>query len=763
MHMESSPPMHASIGLRKHDGETSLVYGTSVAYKRVSIDIPIQAVQSSHIPVPYTFSKELNSPTEQLINGLNQNDVEPDQANSSFTADQLSISKSTTNDSEHASLKTSMQALDANSFSDISSQMQDNSPKNTSSGIGASFDAIDPFVKTSVSHLPDSEAVNDPLFQPDMTRQSFQKNKAQDTNRLSRAYKRVSIDIPILASRPEPAPILCSSSRNSIHQTLAISNSSEHIKMMKHNIQKEEDTHATGSCDSISRPYARISMVPIVASLKNAHQLGTAPILPIKMAPILISGMGNERQIKIGGSMENISRTASNIDLTAKLNHLHTVGIISAKAAPILPTQREKTLKAPQLEHPNATESSVKQPTAPMVEAVIFKPTIPSKIVLPVSIKLAGSVVKSKMFVYKRWTKRASSFDKITSRINKLCYGLDMNYVDPAEVAKDNLAAETTAYLTTKHPDYAILAARIAISNLHKETKKQFSSVMQDLLQLQLFGFKTLERSYLLRINRKTAERPQHMLMRVAVGIHGDDVEAVIETYNLMSEKYFTHASPTLFNAGNKRPGAFAIYLEPWHADVFEFLDLRKNTGKEENRARDLFYALWIPDMFMRRVESNGDWSLFCPAEAPGLDDVWGDEFDALYEKYEREGRARKIIKAQKLWYAILDSQSETGTPYMLYKDACNRKSNQQNLGTIKCSNLCTEITTKIATYNLNKIINLNYYPVEQAKRSNMRHRPIGLGVQGLADTFIKMRMPFDSPEAKKLNIQILKPFTLLH
>ncbi|KAJ8328829.1 ribonucleotide-diphosphate reductase subunit rnr1 [Batrachochytrium dendrobatidis] len=537
------------------------------------------------------------------------------------------------------------------------------------------------------------------------------------------------------------------------------------------------------------------------------------------------------------------------------------------------------------------------------------------------------------MFVYKRDGRRERvAFDKITSRINKLCYGLDMNYVDPAEVAQkvvtgvyqgvttvelDNLAAETTAYLTTKHPDYAILAARIAISNLHKETKKQFSSVMQDLYEYvnpknnkhspmiskttfdcilknadrlnsaiiydrdfnyNFFGFKTLERSYLLRINRKTAERPQHMLMRVAVGIHGDDVEAVIETYNLMSEKYFTHASPTLFNAGtpnpqmsscflltieddsiegiystlktcamisktaggiglnvhkirssgsyiagtnglsngiipmlrvfnntaryvdqggNKRPGAFAIYLEPWHADVFEFLDLRKNTGKEENRARDLFYALWIPDMFMRRVESNGDWSLFCPAEAPGLDDVWGDEFDALYEKYEREGRARKIIKAQKLWYAILDSQSETGTPYMLYKDACNRKSNQQNLGTIKCSNLCTEIveysspdevavcnlaslalpnfvikdttgapvfdfdkmidTTKIATYNLNKIINLNYYPVEQAKRSNMRHRPIGLGVQGLADTFIKMRMPFDSPEAKKLNIQIFE------
>ncbi|KAH6584288.1 hypothetical protein BASA60_001023 [Batrachochytrium salamandrivorans] len=491
------------------------------------------------------------------------------------------------------------------------------------------------------------------------------------------------------------------------------------------------------------------------------------------------------------------------------------------------------------------------------------------------------------MFVYKRDGRRERvAFDKITSRINKLCYGLDMNYIDPTEVAQkvvqgvyqgvttvelDNLAAETTAYLTTKHPDYAILAARIAISNLHKETKKQFSSVMQDLFDhinpknnkhspmiskttmecivkhsdrlnsaiiydrdfnYNYFGFKTLERSYLLRINRKTAERPQHMLMRVAVGIHGDDVEAAIETYNLMSEKFFTHASPTLFNAGtphpqmsscflltieddsiegiystlktcamisktaggiglnihkirssgsyiagtnglsngiipmlrvfnntaryvdqggNKRPGAFAMYIEPWHADIFEFLDLRKNTGKEENRARDLFYALWIPDLFMRRVESNGDWSLFCPAEAPGLDDVWGEEFDALYEKYEREGRARKIIKAQKLWYAVLDSQSETGTPYMLYKDACNRKSNQQNLGTIKCSNLCTEIVeysspdevavcnlaslalptfvtkdstgspafdfnrlmdvAQVATRNLNKIININYYP----------------------------------------------------
>ncbi|KAL2914362.1 ribonucleotide-diphosphate reductase subunit rnr1 [Polyrhizophydium stewartii] len=537
------------------------------------------------------------------------------------------------------------------------------------------------------------------------------------------------------------------------------------------------------------------------------------------------------------------------------------------------------------------------------------------------------------MFVYKRDGRRERvAFDKITSRINKLCYGLDMNYVDPAEVAQkviqgvyqgvttvelDNLAAETAAYLTTKHPDYAILAARIAISNLHKETKKQFSSVVEDLynytnpknskhspmisdytlecvrkhaerlnsaiiydrdFNYNYFGFKTLERSYLLRINGKTAERPQHMLMRVAVGIHGDDVEAAIETYNLMSEKYFTHASPTLFNAGtphpqmsscflltihddsiegiyttlktcamisktaggiglnihkiravgsyiagtngvsngiipmlrvfnttaryvdqggNKRPGAFAIYLEPWHADIFEFLDLRKNTGKEESRARDLFYALWISDLFMRRVESNGDWSLFCPAEAPGLSDVWGDEFEELYARYEREGRARKIIKAQKLWYAILDAQSETGTPYMLYKDACNRKSNQQNLGTIKCSNLCTEIVqysspeevavcnlaslalpsfvgkdakgvlrfdfdklidvTKVVVRNLNKVVDINYYPVPEARVSNMRHRPVGLGVQGLADTFIKLRMPFDSPEARKLNRQVFE------
>ncbi|KAI9330570.1 ribonucleotide reductase [Zopfochytrium polystomum] len=532
------------------------------------------------------------------------------------------------------------------------------------------------------------------------------------------------------------------------------------------------------------------------------------------------------------------------------------------------------------------------------------------------------------MYVVKRDGRRERvAFDKITARIKKLCYGLDTSFVDPTAVAQkvitgvyqgvstidlDNLAAETAAYLTTTHPDYAILAARIAISNLHKETKKQFSAVMEDLyafvnpktheaqplvskvtldhvrqhkealdaaiiydrdFDFNYFGFKTLERSYLMRINGRVVERPQHLLMRVSVGIHGEDVEAAIETYNLLSERYFTHASPTLFNSGtphpqmsscflltikddsiegiydtlkscamisktaggiglnvhkirafgsyisgtngysngivpmlrvynntaryvdqggNKRPGAFAIYLEPWHADVFQFLDLKKNTGKEESRARDLFYALWIPDLFMKRVEQNADWSLFCPSEAKGLDDAWGDEFEKLYESYESRGLARKVVKAQKLWYAIIESQTETGTPYMLYKDACNRKSNHQNLGTIKCSNLCTEIVqysdpgevavcnlasislssfvndrkfdfahlrrvVKVATRNLNKIIDLNQYPVPEAKVSNMRHRPMGLGVQGLADAFIKMRLEFGSDAAKKLNRRIFE------
>merc|ERR1719237_1018328 len=397
--------------------------------------------------------------------------------------------------------------------------------------------------------------------------------------------------------------------------------------------------------------------------------------------------------------------------------------------------------------------------------------------------------------------------------------------------------------------------------------------------QYQYFGFKTLERSYLLKKDGKVVERPQQMLMRVAVGIHGEDIDAAIETYDLLSQKLFTHASPTLFNAatprpqlsscflltmasdsiegiydtlkqcalisksaggiglnihnirasgsyiagtngnsnglmpmlrvfnntaryvdqgGNKRPGAFAIYLEPWHADVFDFLDLRKNHGKEEQRARDLFYALWIPDLFMKRVKSDGDWSLMCPDECPGLHEVWGDEFEALYEKYEKEGRSRKTVKAQKLWYHIIESQIETGTPYMLYKDACNRKSNQQNLGTIKCSNLCTEIVeysapdevavcnlasiavnafvdkeahtfdfeglkkvAKVATKNLNKIIEVNFYPVEEARNSNMRHRPIGIGIQGLADAYILMRLPFESEEACLLNKQIFE--TIYH
>ncbi|MCX2740655.1 ribonucleoside-diphosphate reductase subunit alpha [Pontibacter anaerobius] len=537
------------------------------------------------------------------------------------------------------------------------------------------------------------------------------------------------------------------------------------------------------------------------------------------------------------------------------------------------------------------------------------------------------------MLVVKRDGRRESvKFDKITARIEKLCYGLHMDYVSPIEVAKkvidgiydgvttvelDNLAAETAASLTTKHPDYAVLAARVAISNLHKVTSKSFSNTMKRLYtytdpktgenasliakdvyeiirknaalldstiiydrdyNYDYFGYKTLERSYLLRLDGKIVERPQHMLMRVAVGIHKEDIESAIETYNLMSEKWFTHATPTLFNAGTpkpqlsscflltmkddsipgiydtlkqcaqisqsaggiglsihnvratgsyikgtngtsngiipmlkvfndtaryvdqgggKRKGAFAIYLEPWHADIFEFLELKKNHGKEENRARDLFYALWTPDLFMKRVEENGDWSLFCPNEAPGLADCWGKDFERLYEKYEREGRARKTVKAQDLWFHVLESQIETGTPYMLYKDNANSKSNQQNLGTIKSSNLCTEImeytsedevavcnlaslalprfvkeddngnktfdhqklfdVTYHATVNLNKVIDINYYPVPEAQNSNMRHRPIGLGVQGLADTFIHLRMPFESDEAKGLNKDIFE------
>lgn len=533
------------------------------------------------------------------------------------------------------------------------------------------------------------------------------------------------------------------------------------------------------------------------------------------------------------------------------------------------------------------------------------------------------------MLVVKRNGRLESvKFDKITARIEKLCYGLNTNYIDPVDIAKkviagiydrvttielDNLAAETAASLAIKHPDYAILAARIAISNLHKVTSKSFSNTMKWLytyvnaktgenasliakdvygvikkhaalldstiiydrdFNYDYFGFKTLERSYLMKLDGKVVERPQHMLMRVALGIHKEKVEEAIETYNLLSEKWFIHATPTLFNAGTpkpqlsscflltmkedsidgiydtlkqcakisqsaggvglsihhiratgayirgtngvsngivpmlrnfdmtaryvdqgggKRKGSFAIYLEPWHADIFQFLDLKKNHGKEELRARDLFYALWIPDLFMKRVENNEEWTLFCPSEAPGLADCYGEAFEKLYQKYEREGKARKTVKAQDLWFEILEAQIETGTPYMLYKDAVNQKSNQKNWGTIRSSNLCTEITeytspeevavcnlasialpkfvtkdgkfdhtklyaiTYVITKNLNKVIDVNYYPVEEAKTSNLRHRPIGIGVQGLADTFLQLRMPFDAPEARGLNKDIFE------
>ena len=531
------------------------------------------------------------------------------------------------------------------------------------------------------------------------------------------------------------------------------------------------------------------------------------------------------------------------------------------------------------------------------------------------------------MHVIKRNGKKETiKFDKVTARIEKLSYSLSplVNAIDVAKkviegiydgvptTELDNLAAETAASLATKHPDYAILASRIAVSNLHKNTIKSFSETMKKLylyvdksngkkspliaddvwkviednaevldstiiydrdFSFDYFGFKTLEKAYLLKVDGKIVERPQHMFMRVALGIHKEDIESIIKTYNLLSERWFTHATPTLFNAGTpkaqmsscflltmkedsidgiydtlkqtakisqsaggiglaihdiratgsyiggtngtsngivpmlrvfndtaryvdqgggKRKGAFAIYIEPWHADIFAFLDLRKNHGKEEMRARDLFYALWICDLFMKRVEADGQWSLFCPNEAPGLSDCHGEVFETLYTKYETEGRARKTIKAQEVWFAILDSQIETGTPYMLYKDAANSKSNQQNLGTIKSSNLCTEIieytspdeiavcnlasialprfvingsfdqqklyeVTYQATLNLNKIIDNNYYPVEEAKNSNLRHRPIGLGVQGLADAFILLRLPFESDLAKILNKNIFE------
>merc|ERR1719424_415923 len=525
-------------------------------------------------------------------------------------------------------------------------------------------------------------------------------------------------------------------------------------------------------------------------------------------------------------------------------------------------------------------------------------------------------------------------YDKITSRIKKLCYGLSSKYIKPNVITQkviqgvydgvtthelDELAAQTAAYMATQHPDFSLLAARISVSNLHKSTSKLFSDVVEMLhkhvhpktgkpaslvsdgtyatvmnnkdkingaivydrdFEYDYFGFKTLERSYLMRCDGDIAERPQHMIMRVAVGMHGADVDAAIETYELMSQKYFTHATPTLFNAGTPRPqlsscflltmkedsiegiydtlkrcaciskyaggiglsvhniratdsyirgsngtsngivpmlrvfndtaryvdqgggkrkGSFAMYLEPWHADVFEWLDLRKNTGKEEARARDLFYGLWIPDLFMKRVKDDGDWTLFCPNEAydtetgKGLMDVFGDEFETMYLRFEKDGLGRKTVKAQQLWFRVLESQMETGTPYMLYKDHANRKSNQQNLGTIHNSNLCCEIieytapdevavcnlasialsafavegkeydfkglynVTKVATRNLNKVIDRNFYPIVEARNSNMRHRPVGLGVQGLADAFLIMKLPFESETAKRLNEDIFE------
>lgn len=526
------------------------------------------------------------------------------------------------------------------------------------------------------------------------------------------------------------------------------------------------------------------------------------------------------------------------------------------------------------------------------------------------------------MYVIKRdGRKEDIKFDKITNRIQRLCIGLNASYVNPVQITMkviegiysgvtttelDNLAAEICASLTSTHPDFALLAARIAVSNLHKNTLDSFSEtiaklykstkislIAEDIYQIvqknaekldaaidyrrdydfDYFGFKTLERSYLLKLKGKIVERPQQMFMRVAIGIHKEDLASAIETYHLMSERWFIHASPTLFNAGTthpqfsscfllqieqdsiegifntlkdcakisqavggiglsihnirsagsfirgtsgisngvvpmlrvfndtaryidqgggKRKGAIAVYLEPWHADIFSFLDLRKSTGKEEMRARDLFTALWIPDLFMKRVEEDGRWSLFSPDEAKGLEECWGERFEELYTRYEKEGKARSEIKAQDLWFKILEAQIENGTPYMLYKDACNAKSNQQHLGTLKSSNLCAEIVeftstdeiavcnlaslalprfvnqeifdfqklyevTQVVVKNLNRIIDLCSYPIEKAKRSNLRHRPIGIGVQGLADVFLLLRYPFDSDEARKLNLEIFE------
>ncbi len=517
------------------------------------------------------------------------------------------------------------------------------------------------------------------------------------------------------------------------------------------------------------------------------------------------------------------------------------------------------------------------------------------------------------------------SFDKVLQRIRKAAKGLQVNadvlsqqvlaqIIDGVHTSElDELTAQVAASLCTNHPDWGVLSSRIAISNHHKQTKDSFSEVMLTLANQTMpktgektqivsdeliavikahgteidarieydrdylfdyFGFKTLERSYLLKdTSMKIMERPQHLWMRVALALWSNDLPRAFETYDLLSTKAFTHATPTLFNAGTprqqlsscfllsmaddsiagiyktlgdcaaiskyaggiglhvhnvrargslirgtngqsnglvpmlrvfnntaryvdqgggKRNGSFAVYLEPWHADVEDFLKMKLNTGSEEERARDLFYALWIPDLFMERVEADGQWTLFCPNEAPGLAEVWGDKFNELYTRYEREGRGRKQVSAQKLWFSMLDSQMETGTPYILFKDACNRKSNQQNLGTIKSSNLCTEIieyssptetavcnlaslalpafvvkdasgkpaydyqalmkATRVAIRNLNRVININYYPTPETERSNMRHRPVGLGIQGLADVFAMLKLAWDDTAAEEVN-----------
>ena len=523
------------------------------------------------------------------------------------------------------------------------------------------------------------------------------------------------------------------------------------------------------------------------------------------------------------------------------------------------------------------------------------------------------------------------AFDKILNRVKKLGQeaNIQINYsslvmkvidqlYDKIPTTKiDELTAEQCAVMSTQHPDYAVLAGRVVVSNHQKNTESSFFSVVEKLYWyndihgnhspllshemwlvvnhnreeleemidynrdylIDYFGFKTLERAYLFKVNDVVVERPQHMWLRVAIGIHGDNMTAVKETYDLMSQKYFTHATPTLFNAGTPRPqlsscyliameddsidgiyntlkdcakiskwaggiglhihnirakgthirgtngksngivpmlrvfnntakyvdqgggrrnGSFAIYLETWHADIEDFLDMRKNHGDEELRARDLFYALWVSDLFMERVKENGKWSLFCPHECPGLADVYGDNFKELYIKYEESGKSNKIVNARELWFKILDAQMETGTPYLLYKDAANNKSNQKNIGTIKSSNLCTEVleysddketavcnlasialpafvneetkefdyeqlhkVAKVVTGNLNRIIDINFYPTPKTKRSNLLHRPIGIGIQGLADTFIMMDIPFHSEQAKEVNKLIFE--TIYH